>query len=474
MTTAAARADRTLAVGGTVAAGVGIAVGLAIAVDVRLGAALALSAVVAPLAFRDLPVVIAIWVGLGVFARVPGFGLATSAAGLLVLGAWIAHARTDRASIRSAVHLHKSLLTVVALLIIWLTLSRAWAQDQPAAASALLDWYFNAAALVVLLTSVRTRRDVLLVIGALILAVLAALALALAGVDLAPPQLTPDLAPTDTRLKGVLGDPNFMAAVFLPVLVLCAAARRSVGATARSLLVPAAILLAIGLAMTQSRGGMLAAVAAFVAAFALMRGHRGAVLAVGVAGLLSVAVYLSANPAALERLQATSQDRGNGREDLWLVARRMSEDHPIGGVGLANFTARSREYVRRPGILRYVDLIVERPHVVHNTYLQMLAETGVVGCALFLAFAWSAVAAAIRAGRWFERAGDPAFALLSRGVAAANVGLLTAAVFISLQTTSTVWLLLILGPLLLGVAAVRRGEATQARARNPSRLALLR
>src|SRR5215203_5378576 len=109
MTTAAARADRTLAVGGTVAAGVGIAVGLAIAVDVRLGAALALSAVVAPLAFRDLPVVIAIWVGLGVFARIPGFGLATSAAGLLVLGAWIAHARTDRASIRSAVHLHKSL-----------------------------------------------------------------------------------------------------------------------------------------------------------------------------------------------------------------------------------------------------------------------------------------------------------------------------------------------------------------------------
>src|SRR5829696_8341131 len=102
MTTAAARADRTLSVVGTVAAGVGIAVGLALAIDVRLGLALALGAVVAPLALLDLPVVIALWAALTVFSRAPGFGLATSMAALLVVGAWIAHARPDRAAISAA------------------------------------------------------------------------------------------------------------------------------------------------------------------------------------------------------------------------------------------------------------------------------------------------------------------------------------------------------------------------------------
>jgi O-antigen ligase len=456
---------------GVVAAGAGIAVGLALTIDLRLGAALALGALVVPLALLDLPVVIALWAALTVFSRIPGLGLTTSAAGLLVLGAWIAHARTDRAAIRSALRLHRPLLAVVTLLLVWLTLSRAWAQDQAAAASALLDWYINAAALVVVLTSLRTARDVLLVIGAVILAVLAALGLALAGIELAPAQLSPDLASAaDGRLTGALGDPNFMAAIFLPVLVLCAAMRGAVSTPARSLLLPAAIFLAVGLAMTQSRGGLLAAVATLVAALVFMRGHRAAVLGVGAAAVVTVAVYLLANPAALGRLQSIGEDRGNGREDLWLVARRMSADHPVGGVGLANFTVRSREYVRRPGTLRYVELVVERPHVVHNSYLQLLAETGVVGFMLFLAFAWSAVASAVRAGRRFERAGDSALALLSRGVVAANIGLLTAAIFISVQTTSIVWVLLAFGPLLLGVAALRRDEPTHSRARAPLRL----
>src|SRR5215204_4709349 len=79
MTTAAARADRTLTVMGVAAAGAAIAVGVALTIDLRLGAALALGAVLAPLAVLDLPVVIALWAALTVFSRAPGFGLATSA-----------------------------------------------------------------------------------------------------------------------------------------------------------------------------------------------------------------------------------------------------------------------------------------------------------------------------------------------------------------------------------------------------------
>jgi O-antigen ligase len=130
----------------------------------------------------------------------------------------------------------------------------------------------------------------------------------------------------------------------------------------------------------------------------------------------------------------------------------MSADHPLTGVGLDNFTIRSGEYVRRPGSLSYVELVVERPHEVHNTYLQMLADTGVIGLGLFLAYAWTALASAIRAARRFERIGRDRLALVSLGAFIAGVGLLTAAFFISAQSTATVWVLLALGPVLFGLS----------------------
>jgi len=117
-------------------------------------------------------------------------------------------------------------------------------------------------------------------------------------------------------------------------------------------------------------------------------------------------------------------------------------------------------------VLRYVDLVVDRPHVVHNTYLEMLAESGVVGLGLTLALAAIAVSSALRAARRFERAGERGLAVLARGVVAADAGLLTAAVFISAQATATVWVLLALGPMLLGVAVVL-SSAPGARAVEP-------
>jgi hypothetical protein len=84
----------------------------------------------------------------------------------------------------------------------------------------------------------------------------------------------------------------------------------------------------------------------------------------------------------------------------------------------------------------------------------VLAESGIVGLGLTLALAAIAVISALRAGRRFERAGERGLALLARGVVAAHAGLLTAAFFISAQATATVWVLLALGPVLLGVALV--------------------
>lgn len=448
------------------AAALAVACGMAFAVDVRVGAAIALAAVGVPLALVDLPLVIAAWAALTVFSRHAAFGQAATAAGLLVLGGWLAHASANRGSIRAALRPHRRLLAVVALLLSWLTLSLAWTEQPGPASSRLADWYVNGAALVVLLTSVRTPRAVRLVVGAVVLAVVAAVGLALAGIDLAPARAPEDAAVVQGRLQGVAGDPNFMAAFIVPALVLAAALQSVVDPRARPLLVAAMVVLLAGLAATQSRGGLLAAVVALVAAFLVMRGRRAAVLGAGALALLVIGVWISANPGVLERLQSAEQDRGSGREDLWLVAWRMSGDHPITGVGLNSFTVHSGEYVRRPGAMNYVDLVVDRPHVAHNTYLEMLAESGVVGLGLTLALAAIAVGSALRAGRRFERVGERGLAVLARGVVAADAGLLAAAVFISAQAAATVWILLALGPILLGVSIVL-SSAAGARAIQP-------
>jgi O-antigen ligase len=465
MTTAAVRGHGAAvpAVGAAAASVLAVAVGAGLAVDVRLGAALAFGALAIPIALLDLPLVIALWAALTVFSRDPAFGRATSAVGLVIVAAWLVHLQANRASIRAALHVHRRLVAFVGLLLIWLTLSLAWSRNGSAASTELFYWYVNAAVVVVLLTSLRTPRDVRLVVFAAVLSVAAAVALALAGVDFTAAQSAADAdALNDGRLQGVIGDPNYMAAFIVPAVALCAALRALVAVETRVLLIPVAIVLLVGLAATSSRGGWLAAVAAFVTAVVVMRGQRPAVLGVGALVLVIGGLWFSSNPAALERVRSIREDRGSGREDIWLVARRVSADHPIGGVGLANFTVRSREYVRRPGTLQYVELIVDRPHVVHNTYLQMLAETGAVGLALFAAVLWSALGSAVRAARSFERAGERALARFSRRVVVAYIGLLTAAVFISLQATVTAWVLLMLGPILFGLAQTWNRAAPQA------------
>jgi O-antigen ligase len=299
------------------------------------------------------------------------------------------------------------------------------------------------------------------VISAIVTAVAASVALGLAGFDLGA---TPSVAETATssqgRLQGASGDPNFMAAFIVAAVALGAVLWGAVASRWR-VVVPALMgLLLVGLPATESRGGLLALLVVLVVAIVVMRGRRSAVLGGAAVAVLVAGVWIAANPSALARIQSAEQDRGNGREDLWLVARRMSADHPLTGVGLHNFTARSPEYIRQPGSLTYVDLVVDRPHEVHNTYLQMLAETGVIGLGLFLAFASTALASAVRAARRFERAGRHRLAVLARGVLVADLGLLTAAFFISAQSTATVWLLLALGPALLGLALAPIGHSS--------------
>jgi hypothetical protein len=95
-----------------------------------------------------------------------------------------------------------------------------------------------------------------------------------------------------------------------------------------------------------------------------------------------------------------SQGLGSNRYDFWTVAFDEFKDSPVAGVGSENF---ARDYVRERES-------GEEPTHPHNLSLRVLAQTGLIGAALFFAFL---VIALIGAGRTRLRSSDP----LGRGVA---------------------------------------------------------
>ena len=191
-----------------------------------------------------------------------------------------------------------------------------------------------------------------------------------------------------------------------------------------------------------------------------------------------VVVYFASFAGVDARDRVTTVEGGSGRTDIWKVGWRMVEDKPMIGVGSGNFNVSSIHYLLvQPGAIERDEFIIDTPKVAHNSYLQVLAELGIVGLALFLSIIGFAIRCALKAARWFGRAGDTRWRSFARGMVVALVGILAADFFITEQYGKQLWLLLGLGPALLGVArrTYPAGEgAGAARSRRPTSGARLR
>ena len=134
----------------------------------------------------------------------------------------------------------------------------------------------------VVATTITTRKQVLLVMlgfvcGAVLSVVIGLVVNGLSGVSSAYETATQ----TEGRLSGGSGDPNYLAAGVVPAIVLAAGLFQQLkGALSRLGLGVALVILVTGLAATQSRGGLLAAIGALVASLVIMRGRRRHVLLV--------------------------------------------------------------------------------------------------------------------------------------------------------------------------------------------------
>jgi O-antigen ligase len=364
--------------------------------------------------------------------------------GLLLVLSWLALVTTGSPEQRARVFDHPAFLGVLAAFIGWIAISAAWAEETGAVIDTVIRYVPNAMLFLIVFAAIRTRDQALWLVAAFVVG-----ALISAAYGLAVPT-TPD---AQGRLSGGVGNANETAAALVAGGVLAGA----LVAALRSPPLRIAALVAVpfcvvGLFLTVSRGGLVALAAALLAAVAVAGRWRPAILAiVAVAGVVAVGYFASVAPPEA-RQRVTHVQGGTGREDVWKVGWRMVEAEPIRGIGAGNFPNTSVHYLLEPGVIARSDFIVDTPKVAHNMYLEVLAETGVIGLALFLGILGFSLGCTLQAVRSFRDAGDQALEIVSRALFVALVGLLAANFFGSHMFSKQLWLLLSLAPALLAIA----------------------
>ena len=416
-------------------AALGVAAGVAAAASPKLAVGAAAGLVFVGIAVRAPALGLALFTVLSFFSVITAGSNLTiiKLAGLVLAGAVAARSLRSGGVAANLFRDHPWLAWLAVALGVWATASMMWAL-QAATAETNAERLIEGLVLIfVVYGSVRSVADLRLVLWAFMAGALLA-----AVYGLIHGSTNPNAA---TRLSGGIGDPNELAAALVPsiafAVALYATARRRSG---RVLVVGCAAVVCPALFLTQSRGGLLAFTAMVVVTVLFERRLRArALVLAAVVASVGVAYFtLFASASAAARIQSPGD--GTGRVDLWSVAMSMARNHPLAGVGMGNFPAAAPAYTPGSISLPRFDLILFTPEVTHNTYLQTLAELGVVGLTVLAGLTGGALVVAVRAIRRAPDAPEEA-AWLARATVIAAVGMFTAYFFFSAQFEKQLWLI---------------------------------
>jgi O-antigen ligase len=258
------------------------------------------------------------------------------------------------------------------------------------------------------------------------------------------------------RATGPLADPNFYAQALLPLVPLALAlALGRGGRLLRAVAWIAAAVLTMGVVTTYSRGGALALLVSLALLLALERRRiRVRHLAVAAAAIAIVATLLPSSffvrrlgtlsvfvPGNVESLE-THDSSVDKRKVLMATAAAMALDHPVAGVGAGNFSAHFDEYSDGVGARARIYQDPGERAFPHSLYLEILAETGVVGLLAFALVVAAAFRGALAAARRFRAGGDDASRLLAHAQAIGLVGFLTSSLILHGDYPHYLWLYL--------------------------------
>lgn len=462
-------AQRSLSLRIAVAAGVcAVAAGIGVLSGSSPTDAVGLAAV---LAFLPL-VVTRYTLGVGIFVVSTFLGISGTAQkgiGLLVilvaLGFLITEQRGEAISVNFFAQ-HRRLTMLLVAYLAWCVLGLTWATSPGDVMYSLERYVPNFLVFFVVYAAVRDRRDVIALAAFFVLGS----AVAAGDAVLSPPSASAYAGVS--RIGGTFGDPNYLAAVLVIGFALSLALTRvrrlrSVGrATAGA----AAALCLLGVLLSVSRGGLIALAVALGAGVLVAGRWRGRLaFSATVVIVFAAAYFLFLAPAASRHRLTSTADGGSGRTTIWAVGWREVQANPVTGVGAGNFSDAGAQYVLKPGqsaheAASFTAYFIDTPTVAHNTYLEVLAEEGIVGMALLLAVIIGCLACVHRAALAFRASGDQEMELLAYATFCGALGFLAASFFLSEEYSKQLYLVLAMGPALLKAATIHSRAAISSRA----------
>lgn len=249
------------------------------------------------------------------------------------------------------------------------------------------------------------------------------------------------------RIAGSVGDPNFYAQILL-VLIPLALDRlwNESNRLSRLLAGWALAVCTLSVFFTFSRGGFLALILILI--FMILRHPpRPMVLVITVLIAMPLLQFLPAGytdrlrtiPNAIPGLgQQDVREEASlrGRTSSLRVGWLMFNEQPFLGVGLHNYPVHYQEYSRQVG------LDPQRGEATpHNLYLEVAAETGILGLTAFGALLLVMFRGLYQARADFLRAGKPDYASMTVAFGIGLIGYLIAALFLHASYPRFFWLL---------------------------------
>jgi len=207
-------------------------------------------------------------------------------------------------------------------------------------------------------------------------------------------------------------------------------------------------VMGVALLLSGSRGGLVSVIAGIAFLIFVAYGRSGkrkllvrlAATVVVISAIVAGAVMIGGE-TSLTRIAdtATSNDITTNRKEIWSVSARIIQENGLLGVGMGAFGVAYSRHDSFNGL--------ERVEQAHNDYLEVLADTGIIGAVLGVLFVFFLFRSGFRA----VRSHDPLVRGAAAGAMAGCFAILVHSLFDFVLHTTAIALLFLTLAAIIGV-----------------------